>query len=289
MSAQSLILTDPTQIGGTRRLNYSKRGQSLQVPILCMHGLTRNGRDFEALAQALEPQHQVLCPDMAGRGGSDWLTTKLNYHYGTYLTDTMSLLTSQNITQVGWVGTSMGGILGMMAASASPTLVKWLVLNDVGSRIPAAALKRITDYAGSMQRFASREAGEAALRNIGQSFGLRNESEWQQFISATLEPTTDGHWQFACDPDILLPLKQQSADFSLLEDVDLSVFWEAITCPVLLLRGGDSDILPHDIAQAMAQRPNVTLVEFPAVGHAPALLSAEQILSVTRWITAQAL
>lgn len=285
MTSQQLILPDPAQAPtGSRRLHYATFGETGTLPILCVHGLTRNGRDFDALAQALEPSHRVLCPDMAGRGKSDWLTAKANYHYGTYLTDILALLASQSITQLGWIGTSMGGILGMMAAASNPPLVKWLVLNDVGARIPAASLKRITNYAGNIQPFATREEGEAALRVIGLSFGLQTEAEWRQYIDATLELTEDGRWRFACDPDILLPLKLQSEGFANIQDVDLSAVWDAVTCPVLLLRGADSDVLPADVAHSMAARENVTLVEFPNVAHAPALLNAEQILTVTNWV-----
>lgn len=285
MRSEFLVLPDPTQIPeATRRVHFASFGEAGHPPILCVHGLTRNGRDFDALAQALEPSHRVLCPDMAGRGRSDWLTTKTNYHYGTYLADCLALLASQTITEVGWVGTSMGGILGMMAAASNPALVKWLVLNDVGARIPADSLKRIAQYAGNIPTFATKEESEAALRVIGRSFGLQTEAEWRQFIDATLEPGEGNRWRFACDPDILLPLKLQSDGFATMADVDLSAFWDAVTCPVLLLRGADSDVLPSDVAQGMAQRANVTLVEFPAVGHAPALLNAEQILTVTRWI-----
>jgi pimeloyl-ACP methyl ester carboxylesterase len=285
MHSEFLVLPDPSQAPqAQRRLHFAAFGEGGTLPILCVHGLTRNGRDFDALAQALEPTHRVLCPDVAGRGKSDWLTAKANYHYGTYLADIVALLASQNIMQVGWIGTSMGGILGMMAAASNPPLVKWLVLNDVGSRIPAESLKRITSYAGNIQPFATREEGEAALRIIGRSFGLQTEAEWRQYIDATLEPMGDGRWRFACDPDILLPLKLQSEGFANIEDVDLSAIWNAVTCPVLLLRGADSDVLPADVAQSMAARENVTLVEFPNVAHAPALLNAEQILAVTNWV-----
>lgn len=288
MRSEFLVLPDPTQAPeAKRRLHFASFGEGGRPPIACLHGLTRNGRDFDALAQALEPTHRVLCPDMAGRGRSDWLTTKANYHYGTYLADTLALLASQGITEVGWVGTSMGGILGMMAAASNPTLVKWLVLNDVGARIPAESLKRITQYAGNIQTFTTKEEGEAALRVIGRSFGLSTEAEWRQYIDATLEPGEDGRWRFACDPDILLPLKLQSEGFANIADVDLTAFWEAVTCPVLILRGADSDVLPYDVAQGMAQRQNVTLVEFGGVGHAPALLNAHQILTVKRWIAEQ--
>jgi pimeloyl-ACP methyl ester carboxylesterase len=288
MRSEFLVLPDPTQApDAQRRLHYASFGEAGRAPILCVHGLTRNGRDFDALAQALEPSHRVLCPDMAGRGRSDWLTTKMNYHYGTYLGDCLALLASQNIAQVGWIGTSMGGILGMMAAASNPTLLKWLVLNDVGARIPAESLRRIAQYAGNIQTYATKEEGEAALRVIGRSFGLQTEAEWRQYIDATLEQAPDGHWRFACDLDIMLPVKLQSDGFASMTDVDLSAFWDAVTCPVLLLRGADSDVLPSDVAHAMAQRTNVTLVEFRGVGHAPALLNAEQILTVTRWIAEQ--
>lgn len=284
MQTQHLVLSDPTQLpSAQRRLHYTSYGEAGQSPILCVHGLTRNGRDFDALAQSLEPTHRVLCPDMAGRGQSEWLVQTSNYHYGTYLTDISQFLASQSLAQVGWIGTSMGGILGMMAAAANPSLIKWLVLNDVGAMIPAASLVRIVNYASRPPHFDLREEAEAALRKNGVTFGLKTPEEWRQFTEATLEPAPEGGWRFAYDPEIIGPLLQQAQEGGL-SDVDLTAVWDAVQCPVLLLRGADSDVLPADVAQKMAQRAGVTLVEFAQVGHAPALLSAEQILTVTGWI-----
>lgn len=275
---------------GTHRIAYLDWNRETPgIPVLCMHGLTRNGHDFDYLAKALSPGCRIIAPDMAGRGKSEWLGNKLDYHYGTYLADTMALLDHLGIKTVHWVGTSMGGILGMMAAGMYPERVKSLVLNDVGKLVPATGLKRISSYAGSAQQFTTKEEAESFLKDIFKTFGISSEDHWQHMLHYTLMQKADGTFTFACDPDILLPLAQQTDWFKMLQDVDLSFVWQSVACPVLLLRGAESDILLKSTADEMARDSGkkVTLMEFQGVGHAPALLEDGQIGVVVDWLKNQ--
>lgn len=275
---------------GTHTIAYQDwNSETPGIPVLCMHGLTRNGHDFDYLAKALSPGCRVIAPDMAGRGSSEWLGNKFDYHYGSYLADTIALLSHLNIKQVHWIGTSMGGILGMMTAGMYADIVKSLVLNDVGSMVPGAGLKRITSYAGSPQTFATKPEAETFLKEIFKTFGITSEEHWAHMIQYTLMQKSDGTYTFACDPDILLPLAHQTEWFKLIQDVDLSLVWQAVQCPVLVLRGAESDILTKATADEMAQSSGkkVTLVEFQGVGHAPALLEDGQIGVVVDWLKNQ--
>ncbi|MFO1241920.1 MAG: alpha/beta hydrolase [Rickettsiales bacterium] len=274
---------------GTHRLSYLDWNEaSPGIPVLCMHGLTRNSHDFDYIAKALSYEHRVIAVDTAGRGKSEWLANKLDYHYGTYLADAMALLDELHINEVIWIGTSMGGILGMMAAGMYPERIKALVLNDVGKLVPKEGLQRISTYAGKAHTFKTKQEAESYLKDIFRTFGISNEQQWAHLIQYSLMETPEGY-SFACDPDILLPLAHQTDWFKLMQDVDLSLIWQAVQCPVLLLRGKDSDILREDTAKEMAEDKgkNVTLIEFQGVGHAPALLDDGQISAVVDWLKKQ--
>lgn len=266
------------------RLASPLQGEQQQA-VLCMHGLTRNSHDFDFLAAKLVSDYQVLAPSMAGRGDSEWLPNKLNYHYGTYLADTMSLLDQLHLQSVLWVGTSMGGILGIMAASMYPGRVKALVLNDVGMKVPKEGLQRIAEYAGSKHTFASQEEAGIFLKEIFSSFGITDPAHWDHLIRHSLTRQNDGTYILACDPDILVPMAHQTEWFKMIQDVDLSLVWYGVRCPVLILRGEESDILTKEIADTMAAgKQNVTLVEFDGIGHAPALMNDQQTGIVAEWL-----
>lgn len=248
---------------------------------VCVHGLTRNGRDFDDLARTLSSSHRVICPDMPGRGNSEWLPPE-QYHYGTYVSDLLSLLAALGISRAHWVGTSMGGILGMMLAGAAPGLIRRMVLNDVGSLIPAAGLRRILAYAGVRMAFGSRNEAEAALRENLAPWNVRAEEHWQHlFRHGIMED--NGLFRFAYDPAITSSFGQQKE----VTDVDLSAPWQAVTCPVLLLRGAFSDILTRETADRMRhEKPGVTLVEIEGAGHAPALMEDDQVDLIQEWLRA---
>lgn len=278
-----LTVAEPSHPAIPRHLAYYEYGSGPNV-IICAHGLSRNGQDFELLAQSLSGKYRVICPDMAGRGNSDWLTDKANYNYMTYILDVLALLKQLEIPQVDWVGTSMGGIMGMMLAAQQPLLIKRLVLNDVGSVVSSEGLKRIAGYVGTSKPFATREEATVYMHSTFASFGLSSDEEWQRMFETTFKQLADGTYSVRYDPDINKPFLEAIGKGPI-TDVDLSAFWNAIFCPTLLLRGAESDILRRETAVRMQQsRPQVTLVEFPGIGHAPALFNAQQVKVITDWL-----
>ncbi len=250
--------------------------------VLCMHGLTRNSRDFDFLAEALLPRYRVVALDMPGRGGSDVLASALHYHYGTYLADTLSALSQLGMSRVHWVGTSMGGILGMMACAAAPGLVASMVLNDIGCLIPASGLSRILSYAGSGELYATRGEAEAALRRNCEPFGIVSEHHWQHLFTHSIIER-DGRFGFAYDANITALLPKDKP----VEDVNLWALMDSVkSVPTLLLRGEKSDILLRDTARAMqAQHPQLHFEELAGCGHAPALMDETQTALIKRWLS----
>jgi pimeloyl-ACP methyl ester carboxylesterase len=249
--------------------------------VFCVHGLSRNGRDFDFLAEALAKDFRVLCPDMAGRGQSTRLTNPANYNYATYVADCKFLLDTLKIPRVHWVGTSMGGIVGMMMGSLFPGLLQSLVLNDVGALIPAAGLKRIFSYAGAKTSFASRAEAEATLRKNCATFGITGENQWQHLFDTSIQEK-NGVVSLACDPAISASFPKPEE----VQDVDLWKFWEPLKqIPVLVIRGANSDILTRPTAQGMkANHPRLTLLEVEGAGHAPALMDEKQIAFIQKWL-----
>jgi pimeloyl-ACP methyl ester carboxylesterase len=256
--------------------------------VVCVHGLSRNGRDFDVLAQALAPHYRVICPDIAGRGKSSWLENKADYSYATYLADMSALLLQLHLSKVTWLGTSMGGILGMMIASSQPALVQRMVLNDVGSVVSAEGLKRILGYVGTSNVFADKESAMQHLRTIMKPFGIHSEPQWQHMFAISFTALPDGTYTFAYDPAISQPFKEAASTEKELQDIDLSMFWNAVQCPVLILRGEDSDILSAETAQSMCKRAIATdYIEIEGAGHAPALMDDYQVSTVCNWIEKQ--
>lgn len=251
--------------------------------VLCLHGLTRNARDFDYLADNLATRYRVIAFDAPGRGHSEWLHNPMDYHYGQYLADSVALLDYLNIPQCDWVGTSMGGIVGMMLAAFYPARVRRLVLNDIGAVVAAEGLKRIAGYAGRDRHFPTRAAAEAFLREIFVPFGVQNEEEWSHIFTHSIVAEAEG-FTLAYDPTIGEMFKVQTQNYTVFADVDLNEVWNAVICPTLILRGVESDILRAETARAMATKPNVKLVEFPCIGHAPTLMPVEQITTVREWL-----
>lgn len=264
---------------GFHRMHYYDWGdpENSRV-VICVHGLTRNGRDFDFLAQALSRDFRIVCPDVAGRGRSDWLESKQDYGYAQYLADMTALLarvTAGAEKTIYWVGTSMGGLLGIIMAAMPKNPIRKLVVNDAGMLVPKAALERLALYVGKDPRFATLDALEAHVRHISAPFGALSDEQWRHLTVYSAKQHADGTWGFRYDPAIANTFSGE------LNDIDLSAYWDAVRCPTLLLRGADSDILLRATAEAMTQRgPKVTLVEFQAVGHAPMLMLDEQITAV---------
>ena len=257
--------------------------------VICMHGLTRNGRDFDELARALAPDCRVVCPDVVGRGKSDWLRVKTGYGYPQYCADLTVLLA--RVTGAGggtppriyWVGTSMGGILGMLLAASPKTPIEKLVVNDVGAHIPAASLERLGAYVGKDPRFKTYLELEAYTRVVCAPFGPLTDAQWRHLTEHGAKQHADGSWGTSYDPGIGIPFQKEGP----LEDVDLWRPYEAIRCPTLLLRGAQSDLLLADTAAQMTQRgPRARLVEFEGMGHAPMLMARDQIEVVRDFLLA---
>jgi pimeloyl-ACP methyl ester carboxylesterase len=271
MIARSLAALGPH---GFHRLAYWEwPGPPGAATVLCLHGLTRNGRDFDVLAEALSQSRRVVAPDMPGRGQSEWLKDPTDYGYPVYLADTAALIARLGVEQLDIVGTSMGGIIGMFLASMPGSPIARLVINDVGPLIAREGVARIGTYVGEDPSFVDLAALEAALRVRAASFGPLSDAEWRHLATISTRPKPDGTLGFAYDSHIADAFRAAPA-----ADIDLWPQWDAIRCPTLVLRGTQSDLLRSEDAQAMTCRgPKARLVEFPGIGHAPALMAADQV------------
>lgn len=271
---------------GFHRLVYREWGPAEAArTLVCVHGLTRNGRDFDRLAGVLADEGwRVVCPDVAGRGDSDRLADPADYGLPQYQVDMTALIARLGVERVDWLGTSMGGLIGMLLAAQPGTPIRRLVLNDVGPFIPAAALARIAGYLGEAARWPDLAAAEADFRQAYAGFGPLSDAEWRDLTARSLRALPAGGYAAAYDPAIAAPLAQAPP-----QDVDLWAVWEAIAVPTLVLRGAESDLLLAETAQAMTRRgPRAALVELAGRGHAPALLHAEEIAPIRDWLAAGA-
>jgi pimeloyl-ACP methyl ester carboxylesterase len=265
---------------GFHRVAYTVWGKRhKQPPIICVHGLVRNGRDFDRLAATLGADTDVYCPDVVGRGQSEWLKDPTHYTYPQYVKDMTEMIAATGATQVDWVGTSMGGLIGMIMAAMPNTPIRRLVINDVGPVVPHIGLKRIGSYAASTPTFANLEEGEKYLRTIYAGFGITEDEDWKKLAAHSFRKRADGTFTTAHDPGV-------TANFLAADKVpDIWDVYDRIACPVLLLRGANSDILSSETAQEMTQRgPKALLAEFPGVGHAPALLDPTQIFLIAGFL-----
>ena len=265
---------------GFHRIAYTEWGAADNPRVLiCVHGLSRNGRDFDALAEAMSSDYRVICPDFAGRGKSDWLKNKADYGYPQYLSDMTALIARSGAEQVDWVGTSMGGITGMFIAAQPNAPIRKMVINDVGSLIPKASLERIASYMGTNPVFDSYEAFKAHFKQIAAPFGLKTEEQWDHVARATAKIEPDGKLRNNIDPGIGEAFSKAPAS-----DIDLSSFWNAVRCPVLVTRGALSDLLLPETYAAMLKKPGVTGVEIADVGHAPMFMEESQIRIVRDYL-----
>lgn len=280
----------PNTVGpeGTHEVVFYDWGnpESLKITI-CVHGLTRNARDFDMLAQALAATgRRVLALSMAGRGESEWLAEPMGYNYASYAADCLAVMDNFHLREVEWVGTSMGGLIGMMIAAQHPRRIKKLVMNDIGARLSKPALERIYGYVRAMpSAFASRAEAETYLRAAFAPWGIADEATWQVLFDSSLI-TRNGALCYACDPAIAVPLALATENYTKIEDVNLSPIWAEVQTPTLILHGADSDILDVEIIRAMrATNLNTESISFAGIGHAPALMSDEQIRPIVNWLT----
>ena len=279
------------------RVGYWEWNQTGQLDhphvIVCVHGLTRQGRDFDVLAQALSHHARVICPDVAGRGQSDWLADPMAYGVPQYAFDMLVLLTQVHaqypIAQLDWVGTSMGGLIGMAVAGtpdlALPVPIRRLLLNDVGPRLEWSALQRIGTYVGQSPRFASVEEGAAWLRVQSADFGPHTDAQWLALSEPMLRPGPEGGFVLHYDPKIAVPMQGMTQEQVVQGEALLWNLYDAITAQTLVLRGAKSDLLTAQTVQEMAQRgPKAHSVTLECVGHAPTLVQPEQVALVKEFL-----
>ena len=278
MREGSVLCLDPH---GFHRLRWTEWGDAENPRVLvCAHGLTRCSRDFDYLAERMSDEYRVVCPDAPGRGRSDWLADKSDYNYPVYCADAATMLAALGAERVDWVGTSMGGILGMFLAAQPRTPVAKLVLNDVGPVVPKASLQRIAAYVGLDPVFDSLEALEAVMRSVS-PFGELTAAQWRHLAIHVARRGDDGKWRFHYDPGIAAPFRGAA-----LADVDLTPFWRAVRSPALILRGDSSDLLTPDILARMLERPGTQFVEVPRTGHAPMLMDDFQVGAIRDFLLA---
>ena len=279
------------------RVGYWEWNQTGQVDhphvIVCVHGLTRQGRDFDVLAQALSHHARVICPDIAGRGQSDWLADPMAYGVPQYAFDMLVLLTQVHaqypIAQLDWVGTSMGGLIGMAVAGtpdlALPVPIRRLLLNDVGPRLEWSALQRIGTYVGESPRFASVEEGAAWLRVQSADFGPHTDAQWLALSEPMLRPGPEGGFVLHYDSKIAVPMQGMTQEQVVQGEALLWNLYDAITAQTLVLRGAKSDLLTAQTVQEMAQRgPKAHSATLEGVGHAPTLVQPEQVALVKEFL-----
>lgn len=265
---------------GFHRVVYYEWGDTLNPRVvICVHGVGRNGHDFDVIGEALAPTHRVLAVDMPGRGNSDWLANPEDYIFPTYLATLTALIARSGAADVDWIGTSMGGLLGIVVAAQPKTPLRRLVVNDVGPQIEPAALARIGGYFGQDPTFATFPEIEAYIREISAPFGPLTDPQWEFMTRTNVRQRADGRWGLAYDPGIAVPFRKSPSP------PDLWPVWVAITCPTLVLRGAQSDLLSRAVADQMAARgPKPRVIEFAGVGHAPMLLTPDQYLPVVEFL-----
>ena len=269
--------------GGLHRMAYWEWGEADNPDVVvCVHGLTRSGRDFDALAGVLAATHRVVCPDMIGRGQSDRVSNPMLYQPPQYVADCVTLIARLDVPSVAWVGTSMGGLIGLLLASLEGAPIARMLLNDVGPVLSLDGLSRIRDFVGADPSFESFEAGEAAVKQLSDGFGTLSDAQWRILTRHTIVPRGDGTWRLHYDPAIAAPIKSAP-----LEAVPLWSLYDRITCPTWIVRGERSDLLTDEVATEMTRRgPRAHRVDVPGVGHAPTFIPDDQIAIVERFLAA---
>ena len=292
----------PHADGRARRMAYWQWGDpQAQHVVLCVHGLSRQGRDFDVLAQALcaRSPHplRVVCPDVAGRGRSDGLADPMAYQLPTYAGDMLALVAQLHaqspVAQLDWVGTSMGGLIGLLLAGqtalqqATPTWVpiSRLVLNDVGPVVAWRFIERLRTYIGQTGQFDTIQAGADHLRRISPGFGPHTDAQWLALSTPMFKPLSQGGWTLHYDPALAEPVHALTPEAAQHGEALLWQLYDQIQATTLLLRGAESDLLTPEVAQAMQQRgPRAQRLDLPGVGHAPTLVAEDQLAAVASFL-----
>ena len=291
MSEPSLKSVQCSSPAGLHRVAYKEWGDPHNPKVLvCVHGVTRVGDDFDHLARALCDRYRVVCPDIAGRGRSERLRDPSHYVIPQYVADMVTLIARVtapgDAREVHWFGTSMGGLIGMMLASLEGTPVSRMLVNDIGPVLDQGAMQRIGEYIGQDIRFPSFEAGAEYVKAVSMSFGPHTEEEWFKLSSDVLRQEPDGQWVRHYDLGLAQPFKAITPERAASDEAQLWAAWDAIRCPTLLVRGEHSDLLSRETAAEMTARgPKPRLVEIPGVGHAPTFIQASQIAIARTFLT----
>jgi pimeloyl-ACP methyl ester carboxylesterase len=266
---------------GFLRLGYVEWGPERGPAVLCAHGLTRNARDFDTLAQRLaRGGRRVVCVDYPGRGRSDRLARAADYNYPVYLAAIAALIARLDVGELDWVGTSMGGLTGMLMAAQPGAPIRRMVINDIGPFLPKAAIERIATYVGTQTKFESVDAVEAYLRRVSAPFGPLTDAQWRHLAVHSSRREGAGV-ELHYDPAIGDAFRATPA-----ADIDLWSYWDRVTCPTLVLRGVNSDLLLPETAREMTMRgPRAELAEIAQCGHAPALMADDQIAVVDAFLS----
>ncbi|MDE1183817.1 alpha/beta hydrolase [Paraburkholderia sp.] len=273
--------------GGLHRVAYTEWGDPDNPRVLlCVHGLTRSGRDFDRLAAQFAGTYRVVCPDVVGRGLSSWLSVPNYYSVPQYVADMVTLIARLNVDRVDWFGTSMGGLIGMALAGLPDTPVRKMLVNDVGPHLEPAAVARIGDYLGKPVRFETLQQGIDYAALLAQTFGPLTPEDWRE-INTPLLHERDGAWQFRYDPRIAVPFTATTEELAALGEAALWNSVAAFDGPLLVVRGEKSDLLSRETVGKMIEQGHaVSSVEVPGVGHAPAFLSDAQIDIARRFFIA---
>lgn len=269
---------------------YEWGPENAEEIVVCVHGLTRNARDFDYLARYLAsgevgPAARVICPDMPGRGLSEPMPDPALYDYRVYARVMSDLLDHLSVKTCAWVGTSMGGIIGMVLAAFEPNRITRLVLNDIGPFIPATALERLANWVGVQVTFPDRESYELYLTGALKYFSVREPEHMAHMLEHSATRNADGSYTVRYDPRIAHIFRDGEGNPRAIEDANFWPVFQRLKMPTLLLRGGESDLLLAHTAQEMAEtHPDLFAVEIPGVGHCPALMIPEEIGLVTRYL-----
>lgn len=288
---QQSWLCEPSRFGmevDPYNLCYYSWGDASAKTVLCLHGITGNGRHFDYIAKDLvDKGYHVLCPDMPGRGVSDALSHPKQYGYPLYVMSVVQMLESLELGSVDIVGTSMGGLMGMMLATMHPGKIGRMVINDIGPYIEADALNRLMGNLAVQTHFEDEEQLRAYFRRYLKSFGVYDPSEYfEHMIDVTSYGNEEDGYDLAFDPKIMVPFKMASGRLKTLPSIDLWHIWEAVEAPCLVLRGEESALFTVECLEKMMQKPEVESVTFNGVGHAPMLMEPLQRDVVTQWLTA---
>jgi len=271
---------------GMHNMHYVEWGDPTnEKVVICVHGFTRNARDFDYLACALvDAGFRVICPDIVGRGKSDWLSHKKWYGYPLYVADILAFIGQLKLTSVHWVGTSMGGLIGIMLEAGTPYIIDKMVINDIGPFIPKKSLQRIGSYVGQDPVFDTQEEATVHLKKIMNTFGIKNPAHWDHIVAHGFTQKEDGKWYASYDPAISHVFRKRSGKQKKLPDINLWSIWKHIHCPMLILRGTESDVLSAETARKMMEKDKAKLIEFEGIGHAPTLMEEDQIALVWNWL-----